>query len=268
MKPVSIIRRSLAAAGAVAIVSSAAAVPITIGSVTFDTDNSVTAASAMTTGVISFSTFNAPIQGVGNPAVDDANHIGTLLGGSGGFAVDLTNGTSGGAGRVTVELTWGAGLAAVNGSGDDLFVVESGTFTDPTGFPEAFAVAVREEGGAFGNYRYEFFETGDAGTLKLVTAFDFSDFGLASGARVDAVRIINLHNASSASEDRALLASGAGEIALGVGNGTGFEITQGPLGGNGNVAYPDSAMDADIVYVAARQVELLTSDVSNWTLYE
>lgn len=246
----------------------AAAGPFTVGGVTFDTDNTVQEATLSTTGTISPFSFNAPIQGAGNPDVDPDHHIGALLGNAPNSAMDLTgahpNSTTG---RTTIELNWGTDMAAENVAGDDLYILESGA----PNFPEAYAIRVRELGGAFSAPRYEFFTESDPATLKLLTAYDFSDFGLAPGAVVDAVQVISLHNASATTapnlEDRAIDASGGGELILDAGSGTGFAIDQGPLS-DAPGTYPDSAMDADIVYVVAASVVSTAAAVKVWTTYE
>lgn len=273
MRPGSFVRWAGAAALVMGLAPSVNAEPATVAGVTFDTDNSVKAATATTEGTNTFNFFNAPLAGVGvSPAIDPDHHIGTLLGSSPSFAVDITAGASGAGGRTIIEMTWDPGVAAINGTGDDLYVFESGTANSPTqGFPELFAVAVRIEGeSTFSDYRYEHFDEGDVAASKLVTGYDFSDFGVPADGRVDAVRIISMHNASATTppnlEDRVDGADGQGNVLLDAGSGTGNAIVQGANSGNAGQPYPDSAMDADIVYVVATQTAGPAATES-WELY-
>lgn len=262
---------TLALALALAAAGPAPAATVTVAGVTFDIDNSVTAASISTTGTLSHSFFTANVNGNLSP-VDPDDHVGALLGGGASAAVDMTNGTNGAAGRNFITLTWG-GNRVENQPGDDLFVFESGAVNSPTqAFPEAFGVAVRAEGAsAFSPFRYEFFDEGDVVALKLVTRYDLSAFGIPEGNFIDAVQVISLHNASATTppnlEDRVDGASGEGNLTLDAGSSTGFALQQGPNSGNPGT-FPDNAMDADIVYVVATNVQPPpVTAAQGWELY-
>ncbi|MGG6238865.1 hypothetical protein ACQ4N7_09505 [Nodosilinea sp. AN01ver1] len=136
------------------------------------------------------------------------NTAGSLVGGSDGQSIALGNLFN----RSTLELTWEAGAGPVNQAGDDFVVYENGFANGP----EYYAVAVRSATtGLFTPFRYETFNSydesaisgSDDGTGLFATAFDLSDFGLASGEAIDAVRIKNLTAADIASDifDQGLL---------------------------------------------------------------
>ncbi|MBW4462727.1 MAG: hypothetical protein KME47_21190 [Nodosilinea sp. WJT8-NPBG4] len=121
------------------------------------------------------------------------NTVGSLVGGSNGQSIALGNLFN----RSTLELTWDAGLGPVNQAGDDFVVYENGFAR----VPEDYAVAVRSATtGQFTPFRYEFFDSYDEtavngpadGTGLFATAFDLSDFGLAAGEAIDAIRIVSL----------------------------------------------------------------------------
>ncbi|PZU94450.1 MAG: hypothetical protein DCF32_22845 [Leptolyngbya sp.] len=121
------------------------------------------------------------------------NTVGSLVGGSNGQSIALGNLFN----RSTIELTWGAG--PVNHEGDDLVVYENGFAR----VPEDYAVAVRSTAtGQFTPFRYEFFDSYDETAVNgpadstglFATAFDLSDFGLATGEAIDAIRIVSLLN--------------------------------------------------------------------------
>jgi hypothetical protein len=245
--------RHLITLGLVALAPLALATSVTVGTTMFDTDDSVTSGTLSTSGTISTSFF-----GVGIFSEDTVNSVATLLGAGGGEqGVDITGGTSGTTGRTTIELFWTSGEGVENLPGDDVFVIENGG----VGRPEAFALAVRENGSSsFTVHRAEFADEYDAGRQQYITGYDLTDFGIAANGFIDAVQIISLHNASATTnpnlEDRVDDASGEGNVSLDAGNGSGFEIYAGPTATDGTFtpdpggAYPDGAMDADIVYVA------------------
>lgn len=121
------------------------------------------------------------------------NTVGSLVGGSNGQSIALGNLFN----RSTLELTWDAGLGPVNQAGDDFAVYENGFAR----VSEDYAVAVRSAvTGQFTPFRYEFFDSYDEtavngpadGTGLFATAFDLSDFGLATGEAIDAIRIVSL----------------------------------------------------------------------------
>lgn len=121
------------------------------------------------------------------------NTVGALVGGSRGDSIALGNLFN----RSTLELTWDAGLGPVNQAGVDFVVYENGFAR----VPEDYAVAVRSTTtGQFTPFRYEFFDSYDEtaingpadGTGLFATAFDLSDFGLATGEAIDAIQIVSL----------------------------------------------------------------------------
>lgn len=123
------------------------------------------------------------------------NTVGSLVGGSNGQSIALGNIFN----RSTIELTWAAGAGPANQAGNDLIVYENGFAR----VPEDYAVAVRSTAtGQFTPFRYEFFNSYDEtavngpadGTGLFATAFDLSDFGLATGEAIDAIRIVSLLN--------------------------------------------------------------------------
>jgi hypothetical protein len=132
------------------------------------------------------------LSGLQFPELAD-NTVGSLVGGSDSQSLALGNLFN----RSTLELTWDAGAGPVNQAGDDFVVYENGFANGP----EYYAVAVRSATtGNFTPFRYETFDSYDEaaisgpadGTGLFATAFDLSDFGLASGEAIDAVRIQNL----------------------------------------------------------------------------
>lgn len=133
-------------------------------------------------------------SGLQSPELLD-NTVGSLVGGSNGQAIALGNLFN----RSTLELTWNAGLGPINQAGDDFVVYENGFAR----VPEDYAVAVRSAAtGQFTPFRYEFFDNYDEtvvngpadGTGLFATAFDLSNFGLATGEAIDAIRIVSLLN--------------------------------------------------------------------------
>jgi hypothetical protein len=229
---------------------SATATPVSLGGFNFDTDDAVTSAEVTVSGTTLL------FFGVGLFPDDPAHAIGTLAGASGGeHALDLATAGTSNSGRTDLVLTWDPGDVLTNQIGDDFIVFEQGGET----FVEAFGVAVRQAGaGSFSGYRYEHFDSTDSvGSGKNITAFDLSDFGIGDGFSIDAISIINIHNATANSpaggpeEDRVDDASGEGNLTLDAGSGSGFQITTGPGSGQGNIAYVDSGLDVDIIYVVA-----------------
>lgn len=124
--------------------------------------------------------------------------LGRLIGGTGttlirGATLDGLNTVA--SPRDIVQLSWNDGRYLVNGAGNEFVVYENGDL----GQPEAFAVAVRVRGqSSFSTYRYEVYDSqqvnSPASTTRhaIATAFDLSSFGLAAGAEIDAIRIMNL----------------------------------------------------------------------------
>lgn len=148
--------------------------------------------------------------------------------------------------RGTVELNWGGAVGVTNGAGDDFVAYENGA----PGGPEAYMVAVRETGETdFSVFRYEFADDvvrvlPSAGTdiaQVLSTGFDLSDFGLADGATIDAIRVANLLPADTVDD-----AIGQGSVTLG-GDVGGFAPLTGPQGAGGQ--YNSNGFDADLTYI-------------------
>lgn len=94
----------------------------------------------------------------------------------------------GSGGRGAVELSWSGGLA--NSTGFDLFVFENGT--TPTG-SELYYVSLFS-GGSWTQQRYvaptQMISPVPSSSEGFFTFFDFSTWGLGTGAVIDAVRIV------------------------------------------------------------------------------
>ncbi len=224
----------------------------TVASFTFDDTLGPTAVVPVPPNVLSdfepfaFSAQFIPVSNQGND-FDINKSVGIQLLGSipgknvGGTSVSLGDTTFQG----FIELNWGGSPGATNHNGDDFVVYENGS----PGGPEAYMVAVRETGSqTFTNYRYEFADDSvrvlpSAGTniaQVLSTGFDLSNFGLANGATIDAIRVANLVPA-----DRVDDVSGQGNVILG--GGSGFVPLTGPQGSGG--PYNSGGFDADITYI-------------------
>lgn len=159
--------------------------------------------------------------------------VGSLLLNQSNSSLILGNSNS----RAAIELTWG-GRGLANGLGNDFVVYENGDI----GAPEGYAVAVRLAGSnTFTAFRYEFYDTfesqlaGNPEPGVLATAFDLSDFGLANGQSIDAIRIINLQ---------------PDDLVNGVGQG--FLSTSGtsPLDPSTGQPFALGRLDPDITFVA------------------
>ncbi|MBD2114249.1 MULTISPECIES: hypothetical protein [Cyanophyceae] len=162
----------------------------TIAGFTFDENDLVTDGSIID-GASRTLFFGSGLQ---FPELSD-NTVGSLVGGSNSQSIALGSLFN----RSTIELTWDAGSGPINQAGDDLVVYENGFAR----VPEDYAVAVRSTAtGHFTPFRYEFFDSYDEtavngpadGTGLFATAFDLSDFGLATGEAIDAIRIVSLLN--------------------------------------------------------------------------
>lgn len=204
----------------------------TIGGFTLAEENLVTNAS-ITSGAAETSFFGS---GLLLTALVD-NTVGALLGSSAGDSIDLGDNLN----RSEIELAWDIGNSLSNQTGDDFVVYENGN----VGEPEAYAVSVRNAAtGLFTNFRYEFFDSFDdpaingSGAGVFATAFDLSDFGLAPGDLIDAIRIVNL-----VATDTVDGSDGQG--------GVDFTGTTGftPLDGAGGQVFDASKFDADITLV-------------------
>ena len=193
-----------------------------------------------------FSAQFIPLSNQGND-FDINKSVGIQLLGSlpgknvGGTSVELGDNAFQG----TVELNWDGNPGVTNQPGDDFVVYENGS----PGGPEAYMIAVRETGAqSFSTFRYEFAddvvrvlpsEEEDIAQV-LSTGFDLSDFGLADGASIDAIRAANMLPA-----DRVDDASGEGNVILG--GGSGFVPLTGPQGSGGQ--FNSAGYDADLTYI-------------------
>lgn len=218
-----------------------------IASFAFDESDVVTAGSVISGGAATI-TFGSGLQFAS--LADDT--VGFLLGGGNGATIDLGDDID----RSEIELTWDAGFGLSNQAGDDFVIYENGS----VGAPEAYAVAVRNAAtGQFTQFRYQFFNSFDDAAVNgsadgagvFATAFDLSDFGLASGEFIDAIRIVNL-----VALDTVAGSDGQGEVDL-TGN-SGFI----PLDSAGGAAFASDKFDPDITLVAAlNAVEALPKPV-------
>lgn len=168
----------------------------TIAGFTFE-ENDLVADGSIVEGA---STTQLFLSGLQFPDLLD-NTVGSLVGGSNGQSIALGNLFN----RSTLELTWDDGAGPINQAGDDFVVYENGFANGP----EYYAVAVRSATtGRFTPFRYETFDGYDEsaisgpddGTGLYATAFDLSDFGLASGEAIDAIQIKNLAATDIASD--------------------------------------------------------------------
>lgn len=201
----------------------------TYGGYTWDDANAVTNATANTT--IATAAFATSFP-------EATKTIGNLLSGNSNYSVDLGDDTT----REEIQLTWG-GNVLTNDTGNDFVVYETGS----SGAPEAFAVAVRKTGtSTFTTFRYEQADNFD--TNAFSTAFDLSDFGLASGESINAIRITNLI-------DTDLVAGTDGQGNLGGAN----TPQTGPQGGG---TFPAGRFDPDITYVVGLQTVAAVPTVS------
>ncbi len=208
---------------------------LTVAGWTWNPNNAVTDGSLIFEGS-DISTFpSAFLQNQGQPLAQQT--VGNILFSQPNDSVTLD---SGGVRRSQIELTWG-GQGLANGLGNDFVVYENGDIIAP----EGYAVAVRPAGSeTFTNFRYEFYDTfesqvpGNPDAGVLATAFDLSDFGIAPGQSIDAIRIINLQ-----ANDRI---NGAGEGFLNR-NGTT------PLDPSTGAPFAPTQLDPDITFVAGLQ---------------
>ena len=222
------------ALGLVAVISLAANMAVTdvftIGGYTFDDDNSVTTA-AVVEGGVSPKIHSAPLfagKGDLGSAVNRSSSdlfltfqrqktIGRLLGtprrktvGDPSLFVSMPDRRQApprpNVDRCTIELTWG-GKGLRNKPGEDFVVYEVGTF-------EGFAVSVKKAGSdTFTPPRYHFAKQLDLVHDVNSVAFDLSQFGLADGEMITAIRIRNLFNSeATAGADKVDDASGQGRV--------------------------------------------------------
>ncbi|HEY9708106.1 MAG TPA: VCBS repeat-containing protein [Oculatellaceae cyanobacterium] len=160
----------------------------TVAGWTWNPLNAVTNGSIIS-GQSAISTFASGfLESEGQPLANQT--VGSLLSNQSNFSVTLGNSST----RSQIELTWGR-QGLLNSVGNDFVVYENGDINEP----EGYAVAVRIAGSdTFTPFRYEFYDTFESQLTTnpqagvLATAFDLSDFGLANGQLIDAIRIINL----------------------------------------------------------------------------
>ncbi len=104
--------------------------------------------------------------------------------------LNMPGGDNGTSTRSVFELTWSQGRQLANSAGTDFVLFESGS----AGVPEAIMVQVRQtstqENGGWSDWVYlpaTAFTNG-----VFATAFDLSQFGVANGATIDAIRVANM----------------------------------------------------------------------------
>lgn len=218
---------SLTALSAIVFATAQSAVAGTFSSAgyTWDSANSVKSGSIIS-GAGSFG-FDANFFG-GSPEVANST-VGSILGLNPGVStsVNLGNSTT----RSIIELNWGDGMSLENAVGQKDFVIYENGNTDP----EAYAVAVRKVGQSnFTEFLFNFADGVD--TNVYGTAFDLSDFGIADGESIDAIRITNL-----IATDKVTGSDGRGFL------GGSYDPLMGLLGGMS--PFDDTKFDADITYV-------------------
>ncbi len=113
---------------------------------------------------------------------------------SGTLALNLPAGDNGSALRAGFELRWSGGRTLSNQSGNDLVIFEASS--NPNG-PDAAMIQVHVVGGDWTQWRYESADSrgvypSNSPAGAFATAYDLSDFGLAAGATIDAVRYVNM----------------------------------------------------------------------------
>jgi len=209
----------------------------TVAGYTWDTANGFTAAS----GTVAGNNNATPFPALNAPASDGNFSLGRLLGfgvANANRRVTLGNSTL----RNTVTLT---GNTATNNAGADLVVYEQG---DP-GQPEAFAISVRLTGsGSYSDFYYVPATVQTAlfgGAVYFAHAFDLSVFGVANGASIDSVRVMNLLSTDTVSINT------TGSLGYGFVNTTGgFTPDAGSLATYAGGIHPVGEFDPDITYVA------------------
>ncbi|MFT4589356.1 MAG: hypothetical protein ACI8QF_003470 [Limisphaerales bacterium] len=136
------------------------------------------------------------------------------------------------------------GWALENKDGDDLVVYESGTY-------EPFSLSVRKAGTEFFTQpRYQFANYFDPVHNVNAIAFELSDFGIAKGEMIDAVRIRNVFNTFSRhGSDRVDDASGQGTVVYP--GDPGYGSSHQLLTERDGREFKTQQLDADILYIAA-----------------
>lgn len=209
----------------------------TVAGYTWDTANGFTAAS----GAVAGNNNATPFPALNAPVTDAEYSLGRLLGfGTANANRRVTLGSN--TVRNTVTLT---GNTAFNWAGTDLVVYEQGDDRQP----EAFAISVRPTGsGTYTDFYYVPATVQTAlsgGAVYFAHAFDLSVFGLANGASIDSVRIMNLLSTDTVSINT------TGSLGYGFVNTTGgFTPDAGPLANYAGGVYPAGEFDPDVTYLA------------------
>jgi hypothetical protein len=147
--------------------------------------------------------------------------------------------------RSGFSLSWSDDRVMRNSAGTSEFVLyESGS----TGVPEPVMVQVRNAvTGVWSDWIYKPASSSSAisGGVAFATVYDLSDFGLAIGDTVDAVRVVNIINA-----DRMQDSSGVGIVLPGETSPTStFRPSPGPLASA--TTFPTGSLDPDPIYFGA-----------------
>ncbi len=190
------------------------------------------------------------IFGTGSPELDLSLTVGVLLGldGSDGRArygnfpaIDATPGAN--VDRHAYELDWGEGMTLLNGPGDDLAIYEVDT-------SEPFSLQVRSPGGGWSPRLYRFYTAFDEIDGVSAALFDLSDFGLAEGARIDAIRVENIFNGNAAA-GADLVDSAEGQGAVIRPGEAGYGSAHPLLVSAGGAEYADEELDTDLIWIVA-----------------
>jgi len=125
--------------------------------------------------------------------------LGALTGlGSSGTAVNIPTGNNGTVTRQGIEVGWSGYRGLANLIGDDFVIYEASSSTQAV---EGFIVRVRIAPTAFGQsgtwtawyyFPPDSFQTTAGAEGAFADAFDFSDFGVASGQMIDRIQMANL----------------------------------------------------------------------------
>jgi hypothetical protein len=239
----------------------------------FNTANSFTSASVISGSITSDDTFNVPTTELNDGGIngEPALTLGRLLGytGSGASAkrrVTLGDVNNSNTIRTIVELGLPTGMGVPNLAGNDLVVFEQGS----ANAPEAFAISVRVAGSlTFSDYRYEIWDASQVGTSSATifgTAFDLSSFGLAAGASIDAIRIMNLRlDIPNGVIDYTPL-GGEGTVVTGAIPPVGYALPTG-YGPLKNLVFNPGDYDPDIGYVGVLQNLAAVPEASSFAFF-
>ncbi|AMV19036.1 beta strand repeat-containing protein [Planctomyces sp. SH-PL14] len=162
----------------------------------FATGSSALTFTAVTTGAV----FDGTLS-VGNLSTQSTTPTTTSR------LLNMPGGNQGNSDRSVIQLTWSGGQTLANETGVDFVVYESGS----TGVPEGMMVQVHSttstENNGWSEWIYIPASDFSASGQAFLTAYDLSDFGLADGETIDAIRIANLIDA-----DRMEDSSGVGVV--------------------------------------------------------